>query len=158
MSNRGRLTVAPWLFPASYFLHVAEEYLAGFPAWAAQFGATQLSDREFLALHVATLVLVSLCAFLAHRFQWLGWLAVGLATVFLLNASAHLLGTILTHTYSPGLATALILWVPLGIVTLKRDSASMSAGSFVLGLLAGTAAHTFVLLILFGELIRQFLW
>ena len=77
-----------------------------------------------------------------------GWIAVTIATIALVNTASHLAGALLTRGYAPGLVSAVILYVPLGSLTLLRalDQARDQAGR---GVLAGVLLHAVVFAIAF---------
>src|SRR5215471_8578581 len=45
---------AVWLYPVATVLHVREEW-PGFPGWARRFASTRYTDREYVAVHAATI-------------------------------------------------------------------------------------------------------
>ena len=61
--------IAPWLFPATYAIHLAEEYFAGggFLDWAARVLDIRIGVAEFLAWNIAGLALTCAAAFLVSR-------------------------------------------------------------------------------------------
>ena len=70
-----------------------------------------------------------------------GWMAVGIATVVLVNALAHILGSVFTGTYSPGLFSSVILYLPLGQLAILRAWSQTSPRTLRHGILAGIGAH-----------------
>jgi hypothetical protein len=73
-----------------------------------------------------------------------GWIATAIATVLFVNAFLHLLGSLATASYSPGLVTGVILYLPLGQLLLLRAWHQTTAPRFWRGVLAGLAAHALV--------------
>lgn len=63
------------------------------------------------------------------------------------NGVGHLIGTLYTGSYSPGVATGLGLWVPLGIWTLVRTSPLLSAPQLWIGVSAGVVIQGIVSLL-----------
>jgi hypothetical protein len=62
-----------------------------------------------------------------------------LGSVVLVNGLVHTGRSIAGSLYEPGLITSLMLWIPLGGVTLLTLFRTMSASSFVLAVLIGAA-------------------
>lgn len=136
-----------WLFPASYALHILEEWRGGegFPAWFARLTGVELAAGEFLLWNVVALVLMSASIVLTIRFKHLRWLLLAYATAFLLNALSHLIASLYTISYSPGLVSSLLLWLPLGALALLRFRKTLSRRGRRAGLLVGLLIHCIVL-------------
>jgi Protein of unknown function with HXXEE motif len=109
-----------WLFPATYILHLCEEYFVagGFPLWAERTLRLQFSDAEFLAWNVFGLVLMCLAAWLVSRDSKFRFIEIALAVAVLGNVLTHVLGSLITRTYSPGLLTGVALWSPIGVYSV----------------------------------------
>jgi hypothetical protein len=73
-----------------------------------------------------------------------GWTAVAIATVLFVNALAHVFGTLMTRTDSPGLFTAVVLYLPLSQLVLARAGAQAEGAAFRDGVLAGLVLHVLV--------------
>lgn len=58
------------------------------------------------------------------------WVLVPLATVTAINGCAHAVGSIATMSYSPGVISGVMLWMPLGIFTLRRGYLDLSSRLF----------------------------
>jgi Protein of unknown function with HXXEE motif len=138
-----------WLFPATYVLHVAEEWLGGFPAWFSRVVGRGLSDETFLSLNLWALAGMTLGVLLAARLRRMRWLPVGFGTAVLMNGTAHLAATALTRSYSPGVVTGALLWLPLGLLTLARARRELPRRHLVAGVVAGLLMHTAVTLFAF---------
>ena len=136
-----------WLFVAAYVAHVAEEYFGGFPEWLALIIGRPLSRADFLAINAIALVVIIIAIRAVTRRESLGWLAIAIATILLVNGLAHILGTIVTGTYSPGLITGVVLYLPLSQLTLIRAWDQAPPTFFVRGVVAGLAAHAVVVAI-----------
>jgi hypothetical protein len=138
-----------WLYPAAYSVHVVEELAAGegFRTWIGRVGVGDVSLAGFLLVNAIGLTVfvagVAGVAGVARR-QAGGAVAIGLATVVLVNAGLHLLGTLVTGVYSPGLVSGIVLYVPLGTLTLLRAAGQASGATRAWGVLVGLAAHALV--------------
>jgi len=100
------------LFPATYLAHIAEEYWGGFPARFAGITGLAVPDGAFLGANALFWVLMATAAVLVLRRPTRAPLVVALATVVTINATLHLGGTVLNASYSPGLITGVLLWLP----------------------------------------------
>ncbi|MEE8585932.1 MAG: HXXEE domain-containing protein [Acidobacteriota bacterium] len=120
-----------WLLPLSYGIHIAEEYWGGFVDWSARTSGTGLSLGVFLATTSAGAILSLLGIFLSNRRKRQAWIPITMASFFILNGIVHLAWTVTTLSYSPGLISGLLLWVPLGAAVLKRSSRIYSSSFFL---------------------------
>ena len=68
---------------------------------------------------------------------------IALAVEIVLNGLGHLAGTITSQTYSPGLVTGILIWLPLGIFTLRLAYRKARRQTFLFGLAvhADNAGH-----------------
>ena len=135
-----------WLFPATMLIHVAEEALTGetFPRWISRVAGVGLERAEFLTLNAIALGAVLLATFLALRLRRGGWAVAALGTAVLVNALLHVGGTVLTASWSPGVASAVLLWIPLGSTALLRTWRRVPRVDFAIGLVVGLLAHGMV--------------
>jgi hypothetical protein len=148
-------TARPWwliLLPLSYLLHLAEEWWGGegFAAWTARAIGSRVSTTRFLILNSIVwpvFALLTLGAILRPR---LAWFPTTFATVVVVNACLHVLGTLVTSSYSPGLVTGVLLYLPVGIAALAQGRSEMSASSFGRAVLLGFVIHAAVAVIAFA--------
>ena len=136
-----------WLFPATYALHILEEVWGGegFAAWMARVAGVELAARQFLVWNALALLLMVVGVLLAERFRHLRWLLVAYGVAFLLNALSHLVASLYTASYSPGLVSGLLLWLPLGALALLRYRKRLTRRGRRAGLLVGLLMHCAVL-------------
>jgi hypothetical protein len=120
------LTYLALLAPVVFVLHVVEEG-ARFVPWFNRLVEPDISQPLFLRVNATAFVItVVLAAVLAVTREpavavidlaWLGFL-------FFANAFLHVTGTVVHHSYSPGVVTAILLYLPyfavLFAVALKR--------------------------------------
>ena len=139
-----------WLFPLSYLAHIAEEYWGGFPSWIARFWGVESSDANFLAWNGGALVMMCVGVALVLWTKSYRWLLVSFGTVVLINAVAHALASVVTWSYSPGLVSGLLLYVPLGLFTLRRAKESVNARTLRAGVIVGVVMHAVVVLLALG--------
>jgi hypothetical protein len=138
-----------WLFPATYAIHLAEELWGGegFIAWFARIAGVALTARQFLLWNVIALLSMSASIILMMRYQHLRALLPAYAVAFLLNALSHLIAGLYTFSYSPGTLSGLLLWTPLGVLTLLRFSPTLSRRARRTGLLIGALMHGVVIVL-----------
>ena len=132
----------PLLFPLTYLAHIAEEYWCGggFYNWARVFGMN-LSALRFLQLNALAWTVMLLLNLLAVATPRARWLMVSFAAAIAFNGSAHTLASLLTLSYSPGLVTGLLLWLPLGGYTLWRAQAALTRRAYWGAVIWGLVLH-----------------
>jgi hypothetical protein len=141
----------PLLLPFAYLLHLGEEWWGGegFPVWASRFIGRSLPDGRFLVINGIAWPLMLAGSLVAVRFPSFLWLTVSFATVVLVNGAAHLLGSLAGGSYSPGTVTGVLIYVPLGIVTLRRASGLLAGRIFWRGVALGLFLHAVVFAVAF---------
>jgi hypothetical protein len=135
-----------WLWPVAYAAHLAEESWAGegLRFWLARIAGAPLPADAFVAVNAIAMLLVVVAVVTAVRTERAGWTAIAVATTFSVNAVLHVAGTVWTATYSPGLITAVVLYFPLGQLSLTRAWLQAARPSFWRGFVAGLLAHAAV--------------
>jgi hypothetical protein len=139
-----------WLFVAAYGVHVLEEYAGGFPEWMAAVLGRPLPRPAFIAINAVAFVVLCAAARLSTTSKSRGWLAVAIATIVFANGILHLLGSLATASYSPGLLTGMVLYLPLGQLALLRAREQAPAALFWRGILTGLVAHGLVIALAFA--------
>ncbi|PWT92905.1 MAG: hypothetical protein C5B54_02780 [Acidobacteria bacterium] len=142
--------LSPWLFPLTYVIHVTEEYFGGegFPAWSSRVTGHLFTNQNFIKWNLVAFLVIIIAAVLSSRRNF-RWIPVTLAALILINATTHTIGTIATQSYSPGLISALVLWLPLGYLTLKHFYKIMERPRFIMAAVAGFGSHAVVSIISF---------
>jgi len=148
MTDRRPLTAAGlWtlLFPLTYAVHIAEEYWGGetFYRWVSRVASVDLSREEFLALN-AIAMLVMIGGVLAANLTPVRLPIAACAAVTAMNGLLHVFGTLASGSYSPGVISGVLLWVPLGGYALRRTHGALPRGEFYAGVGLGVAAHALV--------------
>jgi hypothetical protein len=138
-----------WPFVPAYLVHVAEEWFGGFPAWIGTIVGRPLSPAAFLFINGVGLVLLVFAIRAAISSERYGWIAVALAMVALINTLAHAAGAVLVGSYSPGLVSAVVLYVPLGSLAMIRAIDHSPRPQLTRGIVAGLVIHALVFLIAF---------
>jgi hypothetical protein len=129
-------------------LHIAEEYWCGerFFNWASRVAGINMTEDAFLGINQFAWIVMFLGCVVATLAPEMRWLVVAFASAVSLNGVAHLLASIFTWSYSPGVVTGLLLWIPLGVFTLVRARGRVSRVGYLVGILLGFGLHTLVTL------------
>ena len=136
-----------WLFPLAYGTHVAEEYAFHFPAYLASVSGRHMSNSQFLFLNAVFWLLMVAAVVVVLARPSHAWLVMTLAAVLGINAALHVLGSLVSATYSPGTVTAAILYVPLVVYALRRVLPHVSRGLAIRAAALGAGIHAGVLLL-----------
>lgn len=149
-----RLPVSwPLLFPLTYLIHIAEEYFAaeGFPEWSARYLNFRLTPERFLELNGIAWIAVCMASLIVLWRASARWVLVPLATVTAINGCAHAVASIATMSYSPGVISGVMLWIPLGVFTLRRGYQDLSSRLFWMGIGVGIVLHGVVTVLALGS-------
>jgi len=137
-----------WLMPAAFVLHIAEEYIGGFPSWVTHVLGGAFDNLAFAANNAAFMaIMLALTAWTSRTgsrlatFLLIAWASGNLFW----DALFHILTTAALNRYSPGLVTASLLYIPISLLIgwsalqsralgLAALSAAIAAGAALLGL------------------------
>ena len=140
--------LAAWLmlFPLTYLAHIAEEYWCGdgYSKYLLTNYLVELSPQRFLWLQAlgVSLMTLGVVAGLALRFP-MTMLAM-LSAIVLGNALVHTIRSLHGWMYTPGLITAVALWLPLGCISLVALWPFTSASKLALALAVGITTNCLV--------------
>lgn len=140
-----------WPFVPAYAIHVAEEWFGGFTTWVAQIAGSPMSGDAFVAINLIAMLLLVVAIRAAARDEANGWIAVTIATIGLINTVSHAGGALMTRSYSPGLASAVVLYIPLGLLTMIRASEQAPRATLARGVIAGVLLHGLVFVLAFAS-------
>ena len=101
-----------WLATAAYALHMIEETIYDWHGWVRRVLKLEAEWHEFYMVNAFVIVLGISCAMV-------GWRQPAVALIFpafmLVNAILfHIVPVLVTRVFSPGLFTAVILFMPIG--------------------------------------------
>lgn len=135
-----------WLFPAAYLVHLAEEFWAPptFYGWASRLAGIDFTARLFLLANAVFFTLLVFALTRVRRGAWPAWVVIALGTVIGINALLHLAGTLLTRSYSPGLCSGLLVYLPLAAASFARGVRGLERSALWRGVLAGILIHALV--------------
>ena len=139
-----------WLLPLAYALHILEEWFAGFPEWVALVVGEPLPRTAFVVINALamTAMVAAIRASIAREDY--GWMAIASASILFVNAFAHMLGAVVTRSYSPGLITGVVFYLPLAGLVLLRASSQAQRGAFARGIAVGVAIHAGVFVLAYA--------
>lgn len=134
-----RETILLWLFPATYLIHIAEEYWVGggFSAYIARVRNVNLPPSTFLLMNGIGLALMILGVLLARRFSFTQWLLACFGMITLGNGLSHTINSVVSREYNPGLISGLLIWIPLGLAALVYVKGQMPRRRFWTALAIG---------------------
>ena len=146
-SSAGLVVFLTYLWLPFYMLHQYEEHANGtFLEYYRRMMpgiAPFLTERKLLVVNIGAVWLLFLIALYAAHFREF-WLALYAPYVSLFNVLMHLGQTLRWRTYNPGLWSAVLLFLPYGILTLFAFSAAGATKADNLwGLSFGVLAYAF---------------
>lgn len=143
MTTSTLLRKAVWLFPAAEAVHAVEEHYQGhtFHVWLRELGRADFSPARTLLMHAAFVTVLLIVATVASRRHVTDWVAVALATVFLLNAVAHIVAAIAERSFLSGLVTSLFVWLPLAAYILVYAARTLAAARIRHAVVVGIAVQ-----------------
>ena len=118
-----------WLIPVTYLIHIVEEYWGGegYSAYIYRLRGVHLSPTRFLVAQAIGLILVTAGILIARRLGFPAMMMVILMMTLLGNVVTHTFNAITQLSYNPGLLTALLIWLPMGIFALVRFRSATGA-------------------------------
>ena len=127
-----------WLAMASYAIHILEEHTFDWRNWARAVIGLPVEWSDFYVTNGIVLALGIAQAMLAPA---LPWAPLVFASLMIINALFfHVLPVVRFHgRFSPGLATALVLLLPVGAAVWRSAAANglLDTGAVVGGVLGG---------------------
>jgi hypothetical protein len=77
-----------------------------------------MSPSRFLVLQAIGIALMATGVFIAKRFKFPNAMTIILGAAVLGNAITHIVNSLRTLKYEPGLISAVVVWVPLGLFSI----------------------------------------
>jgi len=136
-----------WLFPVTYLYHIAEEIWGGegFAAWFDRAAGFHLTSAELVVSNALGWVAMTIGVGLVSRSAKWRWVLTALGGIVLLNFLLHAIGSMIARSYSPGLVSSGVLWLPLGLFTLLHEWRHAARSTFLKGLLGVAVFHALLL-------------
>ncbi|MGH7427349.1 MAG: HXXEE domain-containing protein, partial [Candidatus Methylomirabilaceae bacterium] len=110
-----------WAIVGAAFIHIAEEYWGGFLIWFPKFTGLRMTRTRFVIVNTLFVVLCVLAAISGQRRLVF---SLSVAALIFINAIIHIVGTVRFRRYSPGLVSALLLYIPLAVYAYSRSAAA----------------------------------
>ena len=138
-----------WLFPVTYLIHLAEEYWGGegYSAYLFRLRGVHLSPTRFLAFQWLGVALIVAGVIISQQFKFPRFMLCLLGALVLSNGITHTVTALRHGGYGPGLVSSMLIWIPLGLVTLFRLLGQMSSVRYVVAMTIGFATNGIVALI-----------
>jgi phosphate starvation-inducible membrane PsiE len=125
-------------------VHIIEEYLGGGALSApplTRLKGVNHSSRQFLIINGIAFLLMILGIGLSRKFKFPEWLLVCLGTVVLINGLSHTVSSLTMAEYNPGLITGVLLFIPLGAITVIGLKTRMRVRRYCVAIAVGIAIH-----------------
>jgi len=127
-----------WIFAAVLVVHLTEEFCGGMRSFDRdKLHGLDLSRGGFIRTNLVAVVGLVAISITAVKMGFPQFLLVSLGTFVLVNGARHAVKSLEEITYSPGLITGLLVFLPLGVLTLIRLEPRMSAPRFGAAIAAG---------------------
>ena len=138
-----------WLFPVTYLVHIAEEYWGGegYTAYLYRLRGVHLSTARFLAFQALGVVLICIGIVISLNLKWPRFFLTIMGALVLSNGITHTVTALRHGGYGPGLVSCVLIWIPLGLVTLILLQGEMPTLRFVVASLIGFGINAAVALI-----------
>ena len=138
-----------WIFPITYLIHLAEEYWGGegYPAYLYRLRGVQLSKTRFFFFQGLGIVLIVIGIFVSLHLRWPRFFLGIVGALVLSNGITHTLTALRHGGYGPGLVSCVLIWIPLGLITLFRLFGEMPTARLALAAAIGVAIQGAVALI-----------
>ena len=133
-----------WAIVAAIGAHIIEEYALNFPGWSARGFGMPISAEDFHLVNFGVIVYSIACAAIGWRAPWL---SLSSASLVVLNAVGfHFAFSLVSGLYSPGTASALILFVPSGVAAYlaAHRAGVLTRRGLILSIAIGLAWHAFL--------------
>ena len=139
-----------WLLPGAYAAHLLEEWFGGFPEWVGTVVGAPLPRSAFLAINAVAFLLMLVAVRLSTRREESGWMAIAIATILGVNGVAHIFGSLATRSYSPGLITGVVLYLPLAKLLLMRAWLQARRETWRVGVVSGVVLHALMMVVAYS--------
>lgn len=136
------LTQFLWMALGAVVVHVLEEVWTGFLTWYRS-----LFPKFELAINIPWFTIVN-TFLVSYGLIAVNWetgpvlFRLSFVAVLILNAFIHLIIGIIRRKYNPGMASAMLLYFPVGVITISSVMrGGMSVQSILLAFLIAAAMH-----------------
>lgn len=111
-----------WFLPIAYLIHLVDEYFfgEGFSSWFSEVFGAGLSVSDFIIINTIGLAAMILIVILYNKNLVSNFFIAAPGTTLFINGLVHIAASIITASYSPGTISAVIVYLPLGLVIFKK--------------------------------------
>ena len=137
------------MFPVTYLIHIAEEFWGGegYLAYLFRLRGVEISPTRFFVLQGLGVVLVTAGVIISQQLHFPRFMLVLLGALVLSNGITHTVTAVLDGGYGPGLVSCVLIWIPLGLLTLIRLVGQPNTIQYVVAMLTGFAINGAVAII-----------
>jgi VIT1/CCC1 family predicted Fe2+/Mn2+ transporter len=128
-----------WTIVGASLIHICEEYYGGWIRWVQKY-ATGVTSLHFVAVNF---VFVCLCIAASTSNSLLAKLSI--ASLIFINSCIHIVPTIFFKHYSPGIWSAIVLYLPLSFLSFYSawNNGNLSIQNTLLAVLIGLLIMAF---------------
>ena len=144
-----------WLLPIAFLLHVGEEYLTGYPAWASEVTGHPMELPVFLGSNISFILIMALLsrwAVKTRRPAAIFWTLAWAAGNLFWNFVYHFVCVLAYDRSSPGIVTATLIYYPLSLAVWQAALAekqirgaalagAIAAGGVFMGVVAAVGIY-----------------
>lgn len=136
------------LFPLTYIIHFAEEFWCGegYPAYLYRLRGVGMTSRRFVVLQAFGFVLFVLGCGVSLMLGFPQLMIAILSGFVFCNGLSHTITAIFDRRCGPGLIASVLLWIPLGVVSVYFLVGQMGNLRLFVGVLFGLAINGVVAL------------
>ena len=136
-----------WIALFCYAIHILEEFFYDWKSWARNVLKLQVEWDGFYVVNIVVLFIGVACSSVGWGYPFF---ALIYPALMLINAVFfHVLPTIITRKFSPGLITALLLFIPVGIKAFNiAVFLKVSTGTIILSFLAGALLMAYPIILI----------
>lgn len=137
------------LFPASYVVHFAEELLCGkgYPEYLRRLRGVSMTTRRFVILQGLGFVLFVVAGLSSYLLGFPQLMIAILSGFVFCNGVSHTITAAFDRRYGPGLIASVVLWIPLGVISIYFLIGQMSNLRLVIGVAIGLAINGAIALV-----------
>jgi hypothetical protein len=108
--------------PIAYMIHLCDEYFTGegFPNWFSGIFDVNLSLNDFLIINSIGFAVTLTMSLLYSLNKVNNFIVSVLGTLFFINGIVHIVASVTTFSYSPGILSGIFVYLPLGYLMFKK--------------------------------------
>ena len=116
----------------------------------------EFTNAQFITWNAFAFGIMCVGAALVSHTPKFRFVEIALAIAVLGNVATHVLGSLATWTYSPGLITSVGIWSPLGVIRMRSASEASTRRARHAGIYIGVSVVLITLFVVtFGTIFRR---